>query len=66
MLLKFFNNLKISLLLTFCTGIFILIFGVIVAIYDNYSTQILQDLFVILPFSMLIVLLASLYSAYRN
>lgn len=66
MLNKFLHNLTTSLFLTLYTGCVIFFFGFGVAICDNFSSQVLRDLFVILPICMLIVLVAELYSAYHN
>ena len=55
-------NLKLSILLTFITLLFIFSFGLIVAIVNNYSTQILKWTFSILMPASIIVFVCTLIS----
>lgn len=58
----FLIDILISLILTFCSFAFILIFGILAAIVNDYSTVTLKWLFAILPICIVIVFAGSLVS----
>lgn len=52
----------LSLFLTFCTTAFCLIVGLITAIFDDFSTNILQLMFVAMPFIIVAIFILALLS----
>lgn len=58
----FLIDFVLSLYLALCSFIFVLLFGIFVAIVDNYSTAILKWLFIILPICTIVVFIGTLCS----
>lgn len=58
----FLIDCTLSFYLALCSFIFVLFFGVFVAVADNYSTTILKWLFAILPICTIVVFIGTLCS----